>query len=73
MHPVVTLVVTSAGQVTTGGNKSCTDTVKLQLPLFPLLSLAVQVTVVTPTAKALPLGGVQLTFVTLQLSVALVV
>jgi hypothetical protein len=35
--------------------------VKLQLVLPPQLSLAVQVTVVVPTGKVLPLGGLQVT------------
>src|SRR3989442_12705112 len=39
--------------------------------LLPLASVAVLVTVVTPTGKVLPLGGVLTRLVTLQLSVAL--
>ena len=45
---------TSGGQ--TGG---LTVTVKLQLVTWPQLLLAVQVTVVVPSGKVLPLGGVQ--------------
>ena len=37
-----------------------TVTVKLQLAVWPQASLAVQVTVVVPIAKVLPLGGLQL-------------
>ena len=52
---------------------SVTRTVKLQLDWLPLASVAVLVTVVVPTGKALPLGGVLTRFVTPQLSVALTV
>src|SRR6266404_5266345 len=48
-----------------------TVTVKLQLLLLPLLSPAVLVTVVTPTGKAKPLGGLLVRLVTAQLSLAL--
>jgi len=54
----------------TGSSLSSTVTVKLQLPALPLLSLAVQVTVVMPPGKVDPLGGAQTRFVTPQLSVA---
>jgi len=40
------------GQVTTGFSQSVTVTVNEQLPLFPALSVAQQVTVVVPTGKA---------------------
>ena len=46
-------------------------TVKVQVLVLPLASVAVLVTVVRPRAKVLPLGGVLTRFVTLQLSVAL--
>ena len=46
-------------QVSTTGGHGLTVTVKLQLVTWPQLLLAVQVTVVTPTGKVLPLGGVQ--------------
>ena len=49
---------------------SRTVTVKVQLLVLPLASVAVLVTVVTPTGNVLPLGGVLTRFVTLQLSVA---
>ena len=50
---------------------SVTVTVKLQLLVLPLASVAVLVTVVVPTGNVLPLGGLLTRFVTLQLSVAL--
>src|SRR5436190_1342209 len=52
---------------------SVTVTVKVQLLVFPLASVAVFVTVVTPTPNVLPLGGRLTRLVTLQLSVALTV
>jgi hypothetical protein len=42
-----------------------------QLVTWPQLSLAVQVTTVKPTAKLVPLGGVQVRLVTPQPPVAL--
>ena len=50
---------------------SSTVTVKVQALVLPLASVAVLVTVVTPTGKVLPLGGLLTRLVTLQLSVAL--
>jgi hypothetical protein len=50
-----------------------TVTMKLQLLLLPLLSRAVLVTVVTPTGKAKPLGGLLVRLVTAQLSLAVTV
>jgi len=44
---------------TTGGPS--TVTVKLQLELFPAVSVAVQFTVVTPTGKVESEGGVETT------------
>ena len=52
---------------------SVTVTVKVQLLVLPLASVAVWVTVVTPTGNVLPLAGLLTRFVTLQLSVALTV
>ena len=43
------------------GGRGFTVTVKLQLTDWPHESLAVQVTVVVPIGKVLPLGGLQLT------------
>jgi hypothetical protein len=60
-----------AGQVTTGPTLSVIVTVNVQLLVLPLASVAVLVTVVTPTGNVLPLGGVLTRLVTLQLSVAL--
>ena len=48
-----------------------TVTVKVQMLVLPLASVAVLVTVVMPTGKVLPLGGALTRLVTLQLSVAL--
>ena len=70
LHKPVVLVTMFAGQVITGGVVSFTLTVKVQLAVLPLASVAVQVTVVAPTGKTLPLAGTQVTFVTEQLSVA---
>ena len=47
-----------------------TDTVKLQVAVLPDASVAVQVTVVVPTGKVVPLGGVQITVTPGQLSEA---
>jgi hypothetical protein len=60
-----------AGHVIVGFCVSSTVTVKVQLLELPLASVAVLVTVVTPTGKVLPLGGALIRLVTLQLSVAL--
>ena len=49
---------------------SSTVTVKVQVLRLPLASVAMLVTIVTPTANVLPLGGVLTRLVTLQLSVA---
>ena len=50
---------------------SVTATVKLQLLVLPLASVAVLVTVVVPSGNVLPLGGLLTRFVTRQLSDAL--
>src|SRR5206468_3669203 len=49
----------SSGTVTTGAVVSTTVTVKVADPVLSLLSVAEQVTVVTPSGKVLPDGGVQ--------------
>ena len=60
----------SAGQpLITGAWLSTTVTVKVHGVLLPCASVAVQVTVVVPTAKVLPLAGVQLAVAPGQLSV----
>ena len=55
----VASVVMLAGSVRTGALGSVTVTVKLELALLPCASVAVHVTVVTPTGKSLPDAGVQ--------------
>ena len=56
---LVASVVISAGTVTTGAVVSTTVTVKVGVPVLSLLSVAEQVTVVTPSGKILPDAGVQ--------------
>src|SRR5438132_14277186 len=48
-----------AGQVIVGASLSLTVTVKEQVAVLPLVSVAVQVTVVVPWAKVEPLAGLQ--------------
>jgi hypothetical protein len=62
-----------AGQVIWGGVVSCTVTVKVQVALLPLLSVAVQFTVVTPLANVEPLAGAQLMLASGQLSLTVAV
>src|SRR5437016_2475849 len=50
-----------AGQMIVGGIVSCTVTVKAQPLVFPAASRARQLTALTPTKKAEPLGGAQTT------------
>jgi hypothetical protein len=70
----VTLLVPTvrlAGHARAGGCKSCTVTVKLQVLVLPLPSVATHVTVVVPLLKADPLAGVHATVgAGVQLSVA---
>jgi hypothetical protein len=54
--------------VSTGRWLSATVTLKLQLEAFPLLSVAVQVTLVWPTGKRVPEGGMHVTVTSRQLS-----
>ena len=49
---------------------SSTSTVKVQEPVLPLVSVAVQVTVVMPRGKVEPLGGLQDLVTPGQLSLA---
>jgi hypothetical protein len=56
--------------VITGGSLSITVTVKEHVALFPEESVAVAVTVVTPTGKKLPEAGTEATVTFEQLSVA---
>src|SRR4030095_16381540 len=51
----------SRGQFTCGGVVSTTVTVKVQLLDWPRLSLAVQTTLLWPSRKPVPEGGVQVT------------
>ena len=65
------LTVWLAGQPEiTGASPSLTVTVKVQPALLPLVSVAVQVTVVAPLLKVEPLPGLQSTEATAQLSLA---
>jgi hypothetical protein len=57
----VASTVAFAGTVTTGPVVSVTVTVKEAAPLLPVVSVAVQVTVVGPSGKVDPLAGVQVT------------
>jgi hypothetical protein len=59
--------------VTTGAVVSLTVTTKLQVPVLPLASVAVQVTVVGPSGKTLPEAGAQAMVGFGQLSVAVAV
>jgi hypothetical protein len=54
-------------------NCGYTVTVKLHVSLLPQLSLAVAVTVVVPTGKVLPLGGLATTLGELQPPLAVTV
>src|SRR5688572_19943308 len=56
---LVASVVMSAGTVTAGGVVSRTTTLKLPSAVLPELSVAVQSTVVVPSANVLPEGGSQ--------------
>ena len=49
-------------QLNTTAGHGLTVTVKLQLVELPQPSVAVQVTVLVPTGKVLPLGGLHTTF-----------
>ena len=55
--PVSLSCVMSAGQLATGGSVSSTVTSKVQVVVVPAASVAVHVTVVTPTGNTLPEGG----------------
>ena len=66
--PSAVLVTIGAGQLAVGGSVSLTVTVKEQLAVLPLVSVAVQVTVVAPFGKLEPLAGAQLMLAPGQLS-----
>src|SRR5262245_42464912 len=57
----VASTVALAGTVTTGGVASITVTVNDAVPVLPWASVAVQVTMVAPTANVDPLAGAQVT------------
>jgi hypothetical protein len=57
--PPAVLTTIFAGQVACGASVSLTVMLKVQPLVFPLASVAVQVTGVVPLTKALPLGGTQ--------------
>jgi hypothetical protein len=63
--------VRSAGQFAANASTSTTVTWKLHRAVLPLASVAVHVTVVVPTGKALPLAGLQARVAPGQLSVTL--
>jgi hypothetical protein len=65
--PVVLMLV---GQVIDGFCVSLTVTVKVQEPVLPEVSVAVQVTVVLPLLKVEPEGGLHVTVPPGQLSFA---
>ena len=68
--PVAVFRVTSAGQEITGRSLSFTVTLKKQVCSLPLVSRAVQRTVLVPLPKRAPEGGTQVVEATLQLSEA---
>jgi hypothetical protein len=68
--PVSVPCVMLDGHVTTGASVSVMVTVKAHVAVLPEASVAVQVTVVVPTAKQVPEAGEQLTVTPGQLSVA---
>ena len=68
--PRAVLVLMLPGQVKVGSSVSLTLTVNAHVLVLPLASVAVQVTVVTPLLKLLPLDGRQATVAPGQLSLA---
>jgi uncharacterized lipoprotein YbaY len=75
VHPFVVFDVTTtfAGHVIEGSCVSCTVMVKEQVPVFPDASVAVQLTVVTPTGNVDPDAGAHTIVTPGQLSVAVAV
>ena len=75
VHPFVVFDVTTmfAGHVIAGSCVSCTVTVKAHVAVFPVASVAVQLTVVTPTGKVEPEAGAHTIPTPGQLSVAVAV
>jgi hypothetical protein len=70
-RPASVFVTMLAGQSTTGTSPSWTVTVKVQRFVLPLVSVATQLTVVTPLVNVAADGGVQTKVAPPQLSVAL--
>src|SRR5580704_4409069 len=71
LHWPVTSRVRLVGQVvTTGGWVSVIVTVKVFVAVFPLVSLAMFVTVVVPTGNVDPLAGIETTVARSQSSLA---
>ena len=66
--PATELVTILGGQLIAGSSVSLTVTVKVQALVLLLASVAVQVTVVTPLLKLVPLAGLQMTLALGQLS-----
>ena len=66
--PNAVLVAMFDGQIKVGSSLSVTVTVKVHAFVLPLASVAMQVTVVTPLLKLLPLAGKQTTVEPGQLS-----
>ena len=54
---LVAVTVMSAGNVNAGGVVSTTVTLKLAVPVFPFVSVAVQLTVVIPSGKVVLESG----------------
>jgi len=71
--PAIALVVKPriGYDVNCGGSLSVIVTVKAAVPLFPLLSVAVQITVFTPIGKVEPLAGLQVKLAIAQFPEAL--
>ena len=70
LEQLVVLTTMFEEQVSTTGEQGLTVTVNEQFVLLPQLSVAMQVTVVIPSGKVLPLGGLQVTTVGAQPPVA---
>ena len=72
-RPASVLNNSLVGQAMAGASRSWTVTVNWHWAALPLLSVAVQVTSVTPNAKVEPLAGTHTKLVTARLSLALAV
>ena len=67
------LTYISAGHEIVGGTVSVMVTEKVQVPVLPLTSVAVTVTIVVPTLNVDPLAGLKMIVLIPQLSVAVAV